>query len=307
MKAAYIHRFGPPQVIQYGELPDPGYGAGEVLVRVAAASVNAADWKSRSGQASTISGVRFPYALGRDFSGVVVARGEQVTDLDVGDEVFGVIDMGTEGAYAEFVAVPAAIVARKPASMSHAQAAALALTGLTSIVCLEEALLLQRGESILVLGGAGGVGGFSVQLGRHLGAKVLATASESNHDYVRSLGADDVLDYRARKYWEEFSGCDTGLDTVGGTESARLYAALRSGGRCAYVAGALPPEPSRGDITVLRPLATRRRVHMERVADLFVSGAVRSPEITTFKLADAAAAHEISEARHLRGKLVLAP
>src|SRR5471032_3030897 len=188
MKAAFIERHGVPEVLKFGEMPDPVAAAGEVVVDIVAASVNGADWKVREGKANQLS--RFPYILGRDFSGVVSALGEGVTDLEVGDEVFAVCDVGQEGAYAEKIAIKAAIIAKKTAALSHVDAAALALTGLTALRTIEDALKLKSGETILIQGGAGGVASFAIQLAKHLGARVLTTASAANHGYLRDLGAD---------------------------------------------------------------------------------------------------------------------
>jgi NADPH:quinone reductase-like Zn-dependent oxidoreductase len=160
-------------------MPDPVAGAGEVVVDIHAASVNAADYKVRLG--SYNSKLKFPYILGRDFSGVVAKRGKGVTDLAVGDEVFGVCDAGIEGCYAEKVAIKAAIIAKKPDLLTHAQAAAMALTSLTAIWALEDTAQLKAGETILIQGGAGGVAGFAIQLAKHIGARVITTASPSNH------------------------------------------------------------------------------------------------------------------------------
>ena len=193
MKAAYIEQHGGPEVFRYGDLPDPDVGRGEVLIDVHAASVNAADWKVRSGANGTVS--HFPYILGRDCSGVVHAVGPDVVDLKVGDRVFGVCDRDQEGAYAEKIAVNSAILAKKPDRLSHVEAAAVALTGLTALVSVEDTLQLQPGETILIQGGAGGVAGFAVQLAKHIGAHVITTASAANHDYLRGLGADEIIDY----------------------------------------------------------------------------------------------------------------
>lgn len=180
MKAAFFMRHGGPKVLQYGDVPEPAAGPGEVLVDIHAASVNAADSKVRAGSYGTVS--RFPYVPGRDFSGVVAALGAGVSDFKVGDPVFGVCDAGQEGAYAERIAIKAAIVAGKPDALSHAQCAAVALAGLTALVSLEDTLHLASGETILIQGGAGGVAGFAIQLAKHIGARVVTTASAANHN-----------------------------------------------------------------------------------------------------------------------------
>src|ERR1044071_292219 len=212
MKAAYIEKFGGPEVIKYGGLPDPSPGPGQIVVDVFAASVNGADWKVRANHYGKAA--PFPLILGRDFSGVVSALGEGVTDLRVGDEIFGVLEQGREGAYAEKIAIGAAIVAKKPAAMSHVDAAALALTGLTALVSIEDTLKLKAGETILIQGGAGGVASFAIQLAKHLGARVITTASSANVSYLRGLGADEVIDYNTTDFTKAVRHCDPGFDTV---------------------------------------------------------------------------------------------
>src|ERR1700684_942604 len=189
MKAVLLANHGGPEMLRYGDAPDPTAGPGQVVVDIHAASVNAADYKVRLG-GGPYSNIKFPHILGRDFSGVISAIGADVTDLAVGDAVFGVTDQGKEGAYAEKIAIKGAIVAKKPARLSHAEAAAMALTSLTAIWALEDTAKLKRGETILIQGGAGGVAGFAIQLAKHIGATVIATASAKNHDYVKKLGAD---------------------------------------------------------------------------------------------------------------------
>jgi NADPH:quinone reductase-like Zn-dependent oxidoreductase len=303
MKAAFFMRHGGPEVLEYGDLPDPVPGPGEVLVDVHAASVNAADWKVRTGSYAPVS--HFPYVLGRDFSGVVAALGTGVSDFKVGDPVFGVCDREQEGAYAEKLAIKAAIVARKPDALSHAECAALGLTGLTALVSLEDTLQLKRGETILIQGGAGGVAGFAIQLAKHIGARVITTASAANHAYVRGLGADQIIDYRAEDFTKKVSDCDAVFDTVGGEVALKSFAVLRSGGRAAFIAsGASAPLSPRSDVRAYRPKVGRDRPHLERIVALVLSGAVRPPEIRHYPLSEAAAAHAMSEGRHLRGKLV---
>ena len=305
MKAAFIEQFGGPEVLKYGDLPDPVAGPGEVVVDIVAASVNAADWKFRAGQYARHGQIKFPQIPGRDFSGTVSALSSGVGDLGIGDAVFGVLDAGREGTYCEKIAIKAAIIAKKPDGLSHVNAAALALTGLTAVNSLEDTLKLKRGETILIQGGAGGVAGFAIQLAKHIGARVITTTSTANMDYVRSLGADQVIDYSKQDFTKVVSGCDAVFDTVGDDVAMKSFAVLKPGGRAAFIAsGAEAPKPDRGNVTALRPPVPRSRAAMERVAGLIVSGAVRPPEVKLFKLSQAAEAHRLSEGRHFRGKLV---
>jgi NADPH:quinone reductase-like Zn-dependent oxidoreductase len=302
MKAVFIEKFGGPEVLQYGDLPDPNAGPGEVVVDVVAASVNAADWKVRAGEYSQAT---FPLILGRDFSGVVAAAGAGVDDLKIGDAVFGVLDTGGEGTYAEKVAIKAAIVAKKPDALSHIDAAALALAGLTAIRSIEDSLKLKRGETILIQGGAGGVASFAIQLAKHLGARVITTASAANAGYVRGLGADEVIDYNVQDFTRVVKNCDAVFDTVGGDVALQSFKVLRPGGRAAFIAsGAQAPKPERTDVTALRPAVGRARAPLERVAQLVAVGAVRPPEVKLYALSQAVDAHRLSQSRHFRGKLV---
>jgi NADPH:quinone reductase-like Zn-dependent oxidoreductase len=301
MKAVFIEQFGGPDVLRYGDLPDPTPAQGEVVVDVAAASVNAADWKVRAGEYSQY---KFPLILGRDFSGTVAAVGGGA-DLTIGDAVFGVLEPGREGTYCEKVAIKAAVIAKKPPSLSHPDAAALALAGLTAIRSLEDCLQLKRGEKILIQGGAGGVASFAIQLAKHIGARVITTTSTANIDYVGGLGADEVIDYNAIDFTKAVSDCDAVFDTVGGDVAQKSFAVLKPGGRAAFIAsGPQAPKPERSDVISLRPAVGRARAPLERVTALVAAGAVRPPEIRLYRLSQAAEAHRVSEGRHFRGKLV---
>ena len=305
MKAVLLIGHGGPEMLRLGEAPDPVAGAGEVVVDIHAASVNAADYKVRLGSGG-YSKLKLPHILGRDFSGVVAALGPGVTDFRVGDPVFGVTDQGIEGCYAEKLAIKAAIIAKKPARLGDAEAAALGLTSLTALWAVEDTAKLKPGETILIQGGAGGVAGFAIQLAKHIGATVLTTASARNHDYVKSLGADRAIDYNAEDFTKAVADCDVVFDTVGGEVQVRSYDVLKPGGRLVWIAAAPAGfQPSRKDVQVLRPNVARDRAHLERMLALYEEGAVWPPNIVRYNLADAAEAHRVSEGRHLQGKLVL--
>ncbi len=305
MKTILLMQHGGPEMLRYGDAPNPTAGPGEVVVDIHAASVNGADPKVRVG-GGRYSLNKFPHILGRDFSGIVSAVGAGVSDFKAGDAVFGVTDQGIEGAYAEKIAIKAAIIAKKPASLSHTQAAALGLVSLTALTAIEDTAHLKAGQTILIQGGAGGVAGFAVQLAKHIGATVITTASAGNHPYVRSLGADRVIDYNKEDFTAIGPICDVVFDTVGGGVRAGCYAVLKPGGKLVWIAAA--PEgfkPPRSDVETLRPDVQRDRAHLERMLALVASGAVKVPTLKRYKLADAAEAHRVSEARHLQGKLVL--
>jgi NADPH:quinone reductase-like Zn-dependent oxidoreductase len=166
-------------------------------------------------------------------------------------------------------------------------------------------LKLKPGETILIQGGAGGVAGFAIQLAKHIGARVITTASAPNHDYVRGLGADEIIDYNVVDFAQAVRNCDAVFDTVGGEVAQRSFAVLKPGGRAAFIAsGAQAPKPTRDDVVSLRPPVGRARRPLERIVELFEAGAIRVPEIKLYRLSQAADAHRLSESRHFRGKLV---
>ena len=232
MKAAYIEQFGGPEVVKYGDLPDPSAGAGQIVVDAHAASVNGADWKVRVGHHGP---QKFPLVLGRDFSGVVSAVGEGVTDLRVGDEVFGVLELGREGAYAEKVFIAASIVAKKPGGVSHVDAAALALTGLTALVSIEDTLKLKSGETILIQGGAGGVGELR-DPARQASRRPRHHHRERGQPRLSArLGADQVIDYNATEFTKAVER-RCGVRHRRRRRGDRSFAVLKPGGRAAFIA-----------------------------------------------------------------------
>ena len=303
MKAIQLDAYGGPEVLQLRDVPDPVAGAGEITVDIHAASVNPVDWKIRTGVRKDQLPMALPYIPGVDFSGVVRVVGAGVTEFAAGDAVFGVTQQVQQSTYAEAIAVDAALIARKPVSFSHIDAAASALVGATAMVSLDS-VELAAGETVLIQAGAGGVGGFAVQYAKHIGAVVYATASARNHDYVRELGADEVIDYTIQDFTQAVPPCDVVYDTIGGEVHERSFAVLKPGGRLAHVAP--PPdgfEPPK-EVTVVRPNVTRDRKHLERIADLVEAGGMRPMEVVPMKLADAQDAHRLSEKGHVRGKIV---
>jgi len=229
MEAMTLRQYGGPDVLQLEDLPVPVPLAGEVRVQVHAVhavGINPVDTKRRQGGPYT----DFPVVLGWDVSGVVDVLGEGVTDLELGDAVYGMIRFPAEGrTYAEYVTAPTAHLARKPETLSHVEAAATTLAPLTALQVLER-MNLHSGQTVLIHAGAGGVGHFAVQLAHARGARVIATASENNREFVLSLGADEVIDYRVRPFEQQVSGVDAVFDTVGGDTFVRSFEVVRPGG-----------------------------------------------------------------------------
>lgn len=305
MKAIRFHAFGEAKVLVYEDVPKPVAQAGEVLVRVRAAGVNPVDWKIRSGAAKSLS-PKLPQIPGFDVAGVVASVGADVERFKVGDEVFSYLSLRRGGAYAEFVAIPEGEVAAKPEKVDFVHAAAVPLAALTAWQALFDQADLKEGQTLLVHGGAGGVGHFAVQLAKAKGAKVIATASEKNLAFVKELGADQVIDYRAQKFEEHVREVDVVLDSIGGDTLARSYQVLKKGGFVVSIVA--PPDQAklaelglRGAVFLVQPNSAQ----LTEIAKLIDAGKVEPIVSETLPLAEAKRAHELSQAGHTRGKIVL--
>lgn len=305
MKAISYRSYGGPEVLEYGEIRDPKVGPDSVLVKVRAAAVNPVDRHCRAGHLDALLDPVFPVIPGWDVSGVVVQPGVAVTEFAPGDEVIGYVreDFLSRGTFAEYVAAPVRTLARKPRNLTFEEAAGLPLAGLTALQVLTGGLEVQEGDVVLVHAAAGGVGSFAVQIARHFGARVIGTASERNHDYVRELGGEPVaygdgLAERVRALAPE--GVDAAFDTVGG-ETLRVSAELLApGGRLASIAD--------GDVVGLggrycwvRPDAA----DLARLTALAEADVLTVNVDETLPLQEAARAHELSEAGRTRGKVVV--
>ena len=238
MRAVRFHDYGPPEALVVERVPRPEPGEGEVLVRVHAAGVNPVDWKFRRGDMRNFRPLQLPSAAGIDLAGTVEAVGPGVTAWQVGQAVFG----SGSGAYAEYAVAPAGNLAAMPRTLTFDQAAAAPIGARTAWTALFDAAGLQPGQRLLVNGAAGGVGHFAVQLGRWKGAHVIGTASAANVDFVRSLGAETVVDYAATSVEDAVRDVDAVLDTVGGAGTERLLRVVKPGGVIASIAGPVPEE-----------------------------------------------------------------
>ncbi|MBB5234014.1 NADP-dependent oxidoreductase [Deinococcus budaensis] len=316
MQAARFHSFGGPEVLRLDEVAWPWPQGDEVLIRVHASSVNGTDLGMRRGDLPGFV-VRRPFTVGLDVAGEVVGLGPGVTALELGDRVYSLLGHGGGGA-AEYVKVRQARVARAPVSVSPAEAAAVPLAGLTALQALRAGagLHLRRGARVLVNGAAGGIGAFGVQLARHYGASVTATARPEKHDFVRGLGAEEVLDPaeldpaeldlgRAAGRW------DVIFDTPPALDFARVRGALAPGG--VFVSTRpFPTSPASAWATLGGPgprfsgVQTKERAQdLALLARLIDGGALRVPLDRTFALAQIAQAHRYAEGRGVRGKVVV--
>jgi NADPH:quinone reductase-like Zn-dependent oxidoreductase len=299
MRAVLLSETGGPEVLRVEEVPRPEPGDGEVLIRVRAASVNPIDWKIRRGLASK----QLPAVLGNDISGTVEqSRAEGFVE---GDDVFG---FAPTGGYADFATAATPAIAKKPAGVTHEQAAAIPVSGLTAWQALFDRGGLTRGQTALIAGAAGGVGHFAVQFAKHAGALAIGTGSAHNRDFVLGLGADGYVDYTRQNVSETVRDVDVAFDTVGGETTETLVPTLREGGVLVTIAGP-PPEAqaaARGARAELLSMSVSS-AQLAQIAELVTAGEVHVEIAGTFSLSDVAKAHELSETGHTRGKLILVP
>ncbi|MGC5346584.1 NADP-dependent oxidoreductase [Streptomyces sp. DT24] len=305
MKAISYSGYGGVDVLEYGERPDPKVGPDSVLVKVRAAAVNPVDRKAREGHLDSLLDAVFPVVPGWDVSGVVVQPGAAVDEFAVGDEVIGYVreDFLSRGTFAEYVAAPVRTLARKPLSLSFEEAAGLPLAGLTAYQVLHRVLRIREGETVLVHAAAGGVGSFAVQLARHAGARVVGTAGEHNHAYVRQLGGEPVahgegLADRLRALAPD--GFDAAFDTVGG-DALRVSADLLApGGRLASIVDE-EVFGHGGRYAFVRPDAA----DLAHLAGLAEQGILAVHVDQVFPLERAADAYRLNEEGRTRGKIVV--
>ena len=310
MTAVTQDEFGGPEVLHLAEVPRPEPTLTEVLVRVDAAGVNPADWKTRSGRGTAALWGPPPFTLGWDAAGVVEAVGPGVTTLREGDRVFGMAWFPRQaGAYAEYVTAPSRHFARTPEGLSQVEAGGLALAGLTAWQTLVDTAQVAAGQRVLVHAAAGGVGHLAVQIAAARGARVVGTASAGKHEFVRSLGAAEVVDYRAARFEDVAEPVDVVLDLVGPENALRSLTALRPGGILVTDPGIATPEVrARADelgVRVAGFLVEPDRAGLTALADLVTAGKLRVHVDTVLPLAEAGKAHELGETGRTTGKIVL--
>jgi NADPH:quinone reductase-like Zn-dependent oxidoreductase len=297
MRAVVMHETGGPEVLHLEQAPTPEPQDGQVLVRVRAASVNPIDWKIRSGARPT----DLPKILGNDVSGTIEVS--RAGELSEGEEVFG---FAASGGYAEYTLSAPGVLARKPAGVTHEQAAAIPVAGLTAWQALFDRGGLESGQRALIVGAAGGVGHLAVQFAKRAGAHVIGTGSSRNRDFVLGLGADEYVDYTQQDIHEAVSDVDVALDAVGGETTETLVPVMSEGAVLVTIAAA-PPEDAarkrgvRAELLMMSPDPDQ----LAQIAGLVAEGEVRVEISALLSLAEAQRAHELIESGHTRGKIVL--
>jgi NADPH:quinone reductase-like Zn-dependent oxidoreductase len=330
MKSAIADTYGGPEVMQLDDVPVPRVGPNGLLVRIHASSVNPVDWKLRKGLLRAVRDVRFPVIWGADLSGVVAEAGAAVTLFKPGDEVYGFKDgyvaKTYRGTYAEYAVVPETALALKPAGLSHEEAASVPLAALTAWQALVKQGRLKRGDRVLVHAGAGGVGIFAIQIAKAFGAYVAATASSRNQDFLRELGADLAIDYQSQKLEEQGASYNLVLDGVGKAVWRSSFAVLKPGGRLVSLLVPVPERPV-GKLYFLAAAASQIAIHtarallsgkmlrftmakprggeLEKITALIEAGKICPVVQQVYPLEQIAEAHRVSEAGHVRGKLVV--
>ena len=307
MMAWRVHEFGPPETMQFERVPRPSPGPGEVLVKVHAAGVGPWDGWIRAGR--SVLPQPLPLTLGSDLSGDIQAVGPDVSDLRVGDQVYGVTNPRFIGAYAEYALASAAMIARKPTSLTYIEAASVPVIAVTAWQGLFDQAQLKAGQTVVIHGAAGNVGAYAVQLARRAGIRTIATAATDDLAYVRELGADTVVDFQTQRFEDAARNVDAVLDLVGGETQKRSFQVLRRGGK--LISAVSHPDQdlakSHGvDATFFLVNVTTK--HLTEIAGLIDGGQLRTRVGTVLPLADAREAHFMLEGRRPapKGKIVLA-
>jgi NADPH:quinone reductase-like Zn-dependent oxidoreductase len=301
MKAVRIHEFGGPDVLKYEDVPIPEPEPGEIRIQIIAAGVNPVDWKMREGWMK----VPLPITMGLDVAGVVDAVGEQVSSFRPGDKVFAK-SSPPQGGYAEYTVVDASQAALKPRSIGFIESAAIPVAGLTAWQSLFDIGGLKEGQSALIHGAAGGVGSFAVQFAKWKGAHVIGTASAGNAQFLRSIGADEVIDYKTQRFEDVVHDVDLVLDTIGGDTFERSWGVLKPGGVLVTTVADVP-----GGAAVAHGVRAKHIVsqadgrELAKIAAIIDEQHVKPMVTTVLPLAEARQAQEMSESRHARGKIVL--
>jgi NADPH:quinone reductase-like Zn-dependent oxidoreductase len=304
MKAVRITQYGSTPTVE--EIPSPRVGPKDVLVRIEAASLNPLDVKLQSGVMHQFFPLSFPYTLGTDFAGTVEGVGSMVARWQTGDKVVGRLDPISGGALAEFAVVPGMQLAAAPPTISIENAAGIPTAAGTAWQALFEIAKLQRGQSVLVHAGAGGVGSFAVQFARLVGARVIATASGAGIELARELGADQVIDYRAVDFTKEVSDVDLVLDTLGGDTQQRSFGVLRNGGT--LISTTAPPDEAMAKAHQLSAAFVFHQSNSQRLAvllGLFDAGMFKVTVDRHVTLMDLASAFDHQRSGRARGKIIV--
>lgn len=308
MKAIVIDQYGDKDVLQEREVDQPSIQENQVLLEIHATSINPIDWKVRAGYLTDMLPFEFPIILGWDAAGIIVEKGSNVTNFEVGERVFTRPATTRQGTYAEYAPVDENLLAKMPASMSFEEAAAIPLAGLTAWQCLVDFAGVKKDDKVLIHAGAGGVGTFAIQIAKSLGAYVTTTASEENEEFVKSLGADQVINYKTEDFSQILHDYDFVLDSMGGEVQSNSYKVLKPKGKLVSIAA--PPneeEAQKYEVEAGFLWLDPKGEQLQKLADLYESGKLKAVIGETFDFNEKSlqAAHALSETHHARGKIVI--
>jgi NADPH:quinone reductase-like Zn-dependent oxidoreductase len=302
MKAIRIHQYGDADALKLEDMPRLSIASDQILVRVHDAGVNPIDWKIRQGYLRKVAPANFPLTIGQDFAGEVAERGKAVNGFQVGERVFGF----AQGAYAEYVAAPVSAVATIPDALDFVTAAALPTAGSTALQIICDIVKARPGMTILIHGAAGGVGSFASQIAKNMGAHVVGTASGDDIDYLKSIGVDDVIDYKRERFEDKVSEPDAVVDLVGGETLARSYGVVKRGGTLATTVQPIDESAAKeAGIQAVQVLMRRNAADLAELARLVETRAVRPRMGQTMPLSKAREAQELSESGRTHGKVIL--
>jgi NADPH:quinone reductase-like Zn-dependent oxidoreductase len=308
MKAIIIDQYGDKNVLQEKEIDKPGIGDSQILLENHATSINPIDWKVRAGYLKDMLDFEFPIILGWDAAGVIAEKGKNVQGFEVGDRVFARPATTREGTYAEYVAVDDELLANMPDSMSFEEAAAIPLAGLTAWQCLVDFGQIKEGDRVLIHAGSGGVGNFAIQIAKSFGAHVATTASGKNEEFVKSLGADQFINYKEEDFSEVLHDFDLVLDSMGGEVQSNSYKVLKKNGKLVSIAQPPSEEEAekygvKAEFLWLDP----KGAQLEKLAELYESNQLKPVIGETFDLSEQGLkdAHTLSETHHAQGKIVI--
>lgn len=330
MIAAFINGYGHDQILKLGELPTPEPGPNDVLVKIHAASVNPIDFKVRDGKLRFVRAYQFPLILGHDCAGEIIQVGKQVQRFKVGDRVFSRPGNGRTGTFAEYISIDQREIALMPANISYREAASLPLVGLTSWQALLDIAHLKAGQKILIHAGSGGVGTFAIQLAKHVGAEVWTTTSGKNIEFVRSLGADHIINYQEKKFEEQVRDMDVVFDTLGGEALEKSFQVTKPGGWVVSIAG-MPDRETAQEMNLnfwktsllgllgikVHLKAQKAKVNyrfifmkangeeLQQIAGLVEKGIIKPIVDKTFPLSECQSAIEYSASGRARGKIIV--
>ena len=306
MKTVRIHEYGNADVLQFEELPVPKIEADELLIKIHAASVNPVDWMVREGYMKDMHLHKLPLTLGQDFSGTVEKIGSSVKGFNVGDKVFGRPSIEKDGSYAEYIEVKASEVALMPKTINYDEAATLPVAGTTAWETLINRAKIKSGQRVLILGSSGGVGSLAVQIAKNKGCYVIGTTSNVNLDFVRSLGANEVIDYTSQDFSQRFNDIDVVLDTIGGENQNKAFKVLKRGGILVTTVG--KPSQELADQYGVRceSVSVGPNAHiLNELRSLIEMGQIHPVVDKVFRLEDAKQAQNYSQSGKARGKIVL--